>query len=105
MGKYKLKILIFRSQKTSFDLLHSISKFITIKKRLIQLGCRRLTKSLHNNSNTYILAEEYLGFISSIKRRGKISTPLCVLLPYIALTFTCQVYVFVAALWLNLIEN
>lgn len=82
--------------------LTKISGVLSIRNRFIQLGCRCITKSIKYNFNTGTLIQEYLGSISSIKRKGGTSTPLCVIYPYIALVFALWVFICVSNLCLIL---
>ena len=82
--------------------LTKISGVLSIRNRFIQLGCRCITKSIKYNFNTGTLIQEYLCSISSIKRKGGTSTPLCVIYPYIALVFALWVFICVSNLCLIL---
>ena len=82
-------------------LLSKLSDILPVKERFIQIGCRRLIKSLHNNLNTNTLFQEYLNSISSIQRSKKRQTFLCAILPIIALANVCRFLVFILAVGLQ----
>ena len=62
----------------SSELIHSLSNFLPVRDRLIEIGRKYLSKALGNNPNICILIEEYLDSISSIRRLEK-DTPLCLM--------------------------
>ena len=68
---------IYRLEWTSPSILiHSLSNILPVRERLIQLGKSYLNKAVNNNENMFLLLQEYLDSISSIRRKGK-ETPLC----------------------------
>ena len=79
-------------------LLYPISGVLPVKKRLIVLGCRHLAKSMKCNSFIRLLVIEYLGSISSIRKKrnnwSEYSTPLCLILPYITLARAIHYLIF-----------
>ena len=93
--------LIYRLDWNSLSSsLSSIGKILPVKERLLQLGCRSISKSQLSNFYVKDLIQEYLGSVSSIKRDLNRKTVLCMFFPYIALAFACQVFLFLCSLGL-----
>ena len=81
-------------------ILSGVGNILNVRERLLQLGCRSISKSLSMNSYTGELIQEYLGSISKIKKDCNRKTVLCMFFPYIALAFACQVFLFYCSLGL-----
>jgi hypothetical protein len=91
--------LIFRLDWNSLSSsLSNISNILSVRERLLQLGCRYFNKSMYNNSYVGELIQEYLGSVSKITKNRKRETVLCLFFPYIALGFACRVFVFLLVL-------
>lgn len=71
--------------------LSDISNVFTVRERLVQLGCHFISKSLTYNNYTGKLMQ---GSVSSITRDRNSKTVHCMLFPYIAFSFACQVFVY-----------
>ena len=82
-------------------LLYPISNILPIKERFKQLGCRHLTKAMNRNNFIIQLVREYPGSISAISAKYKESTPLCILLPIVALAFACKIFIFLMITWIG----
>ena len=68
---------IYRLEWTSPSIvIHALSNLLPVRDRLIQLGERHLAKALLNNEYVFLLLQEYLGSISSIRRNER-DTPIC----------------------------
>ena len=90
-----LKRIFKLPEKYPTRLLFQISKVSSVKDRLISQGCKRLTKSLLNNNNTFILVQEYTLAVSSIRRNVGVHTPLCCFLPIVIMALLASMLKFV----------
>lgn len=93
---------IYREQwNCSSYALEKLSGVLSVKKRLTQLGCKYLAKALMNNNLlTRRLVDEYFWSRSSIKRKGPVSTPLCLFTSYLSILYTLNIFIFLTVLLL-----
>ena len=85
--------LIYRLDWNSLtSSLSGISNILDVRDRLLQLGCRSISKSLSLNCYTGELIQEYLGSVSKITKDRNRKTVLCLFYPLIALAYACQIF-------------
>ena len=76
------------------DGLFDISGILPLKERFLQLGSRYLLKTFcYHNKLVGVLVSEYISSFSEITARKGLTTPLCLLLSLLAISFSCIVVI------------